>query len=89
MYKWMNGLEKFEPISGNPGQVGAKSKLTFKMKNRKMEMIEAIRVKDLPREFSGTYEMKVSTIGFKIVSKNCPLEKNSYSVVQELSSVVL
>ncbi|MBK9593629.1 MAG: hypothetical protein IPO32_19720 [Crocinitomicaceae bacterium] len=32
MYKWMEGLEKFEPISGTPVKLEAKSKLTFKTK---------------------------------------------------------
>jgi carbon monoxide dehydrogenase subunit G len=57
MKKWMEGLQSFEHISGTPGQVGAKSRLKFKMGKREMEMIETITVKDLPREFSGTYEM--------------------------------
>lgn len=54
---WMTGLVSFEHISGVPGQVGAKSKLKFRHKNREQEMIETITVRDLPREFSGTYEM--------------------------------
>ena len=54
----MDGLENFEPISGNPGQVGAKSRLKFKMGKREIEMIETITVKNLPDEFSGTYEVK-------------------------------
>jgi uncharacterized membrane protein len=58
MYKWMEGLEKFEPISGKPGEVGAKSKLTFKMKRGTLEMVETITVKNLPKEFSGTYDAK-------------------------------
>ena len=29
--KWMEGLHSFEHISGNPGQVGAKSRLKFKL----------------------------------------------------------
>jgi uncharacterized membrane protein len=58
MYKWMEGLEKFEPISGTPGEVGAKSKLTFKMKRGTLEMLETITVKNLPKEFSGTYDAK-------------------------------
>jgi carbon monoxide dehydrogenase subunit G len=56
--KWMKGLVSFEHISGTPGQVGAKSKLRFKTGNREMEMIETITVRDLPKEFSGTYEAK-------------------------------
>ncbi|MEQ8714339.1 MAG: SRPBCC family protein [Cyclobacteriaceae bacterium] len=56
--KWMEGLESFEPLSENPGQPGAKSRLKFKMGKREIEMIETITVRNLPEEFSGTYEAK-------------------------------
>lgn len=56
MKKWMNGLQSFEPLSGKPGYPGAKSKLKFKMGNREIEMIETITTRNLPEEFSGTYE---------------------------------
>jgi carbon monoxide dehydrogenase subunit G len=56
--RWMDGLQSFEHISGTPGQPGAKSRLKFKMGNREMEMIETIKVRNLPDEFSGTYEAK-------------------------------
>ncbi|MFZ1256379.1 MAG: SRPBCC family protein [Saprospiraceae bacterium] len=56
LLKWMEGLQSFEIISGNPGQVGAKARLIFLMGKRKMEMIETITVRNLPTEFSGTYE---------------------------------
>lgn len=55
--KWMEGLQSFEAVSGEPGQPGAKSKLKFKMGKREMEMIETITVRNLPEEFSGTYVM--------------------------------
>jgi uncharacterized membrane protein len=58
MKKWMEGLQSFEHISGKPGEVGAKSRLKFKMGKREMEMIETILVRNLPDEFSGTYEAK-------------------------------
>lgn len=56
--KWMEGLLSFEPISGTPGQPGAKSKLRFKTPNGELEMIETITVRNLPDEFSGLYEAK-------------------------------
>ncbi len=56
--KWMEGLQSFEHLSGTPGQPGAKSKLKFKMGKRELEMIETITVRNLPKEFSGTYEAK-------------------------------
>lgn len=58
MSKWMEGLQSFEHLSGEPGQPGAKSKLKFKMGKREIEMIETISVRNLPDEFSGTYEAK-------------------------------
>lgn len=54
---WMPGLEKFEHINGEPGKPGAQSRLEFKMGKRKMVMIETITVRNLPHEFSGTYEV--------------------------------
>lgn len=58
MDKWMEGLQSFEAISGTPGQPGAKSRMKFKMGKREIEMIETITVRNLPSEFSGTYEAK-------------------------------
>jgi carbon monoxide dehydrogenase subunit G len=58
MKQWQPGLQSFEHISGTPGQPGAKSKLKYKMGNRDVEMIETITVRNLPEEFSGTYEAK-------------------------------
>lgn len=53
---WMPGLLSFEPISGTPGQVGAKARLKFDMGGRQMEMIETITERNLPETFSGTYD---------------------------------
>ncbi len=58
MYKWMEGLQSFEALEGTPGEVGAKSKMVFLSGKRQIEMIETITVKNLPDEFSGTYEAK-------------------------------
>lgn len=56
--KWQPGLESFEPVSGVPGQPGATSKLVFEDNGRRMELIETITSRNLPDEFSGTYEAK-------------------------------
>ncbi|MBK9175612.1 MAG: SRPBCC family protein [Flavobacteriales bacterium] len=58
MKEWQPTLISFEPISGTPGQLGAKSRLKYKMGGREIEMVETITKRDLPREFSGTYEAK-------------------------------
>tara|TARA_R110002051_G_scaffold130040_1_gene203782 strand:- start:425 stop:862 length:438 start_codon:yes stop_codon:yes gene_type:complete len=54
--EWMEGLQSFEHLSGTPGEVGARSKLVYKMGKRNVEMIETVTVRKLPKEFSGTYE---------------------------------
>ena len=57
LYKWMEGLESMEHLSGEPGQSGAKTKLVFKMGNRVIEMIETITARELPDRFDTTYEV--------------------------------
>ena len=66
MKHWQPGLVSFEPVSGTPGQPGAKSRLRYAQGSREVEMIETITVRNLPDEFSGTYEGK----GFLSVVKN-------------------
>ena len=55
--EWMPGLVSFEHISGNPGQPGAVSRLVFQLGKRKMVMTETVKVRRLPDEFTGTYDM--------------------------------
>ena len=56
--QWQTGLVSFEPLSGNPGQVGAQSKLHYKIGKREIEMVETITKRELPDRFWGTYETK-------------------------------
>jgi len=58
MPKWQTGLLSFEHVSGEAGQLGAKSKLKYKMGKREIKMIETITHRKLPDEFFGTYETK-------------------------------
>jgi hypothetical protein len=58
LVKWMQGLQSFELISGVAGQPGAKSRLVIKSGKRELEMIETILTRNLPEEFSGTYETR-------------------------------
>lgn len=83
MKKWMEGLESIEHISGTPGEVGAKSRMEFKMGKREIEMIETITAKNLPEEFTTTYEAKGV---FNIVKNSfepLPDNKTKYSTEQE------
>ncbi|MFG0329058.1 MAG: SRPBCC family protein [Phycisphaerales bacterium] len=54
--KWQNGFQSFEPISGVPGEPGAKSRLVYQHGRQRMELTETVTKRDLPDEFNGRYE---------------------------------
>ncbi|MFZ5843881.1 MAG: SRPBCC family protein [Pseudomonadota bacterium] len=56
--RWQPELLSFEHLSGEPGQVGAKSRLRYQMGKREVELIETIIERRLPDVFSGSYETK-------------------------------
>lgn len=56
--QWQPGLESVELVSGVPGQPGAKSRLVYQMGKRTIEMVETVTVRNIPEEFSGSYETK-------------------------------
>ncbi len=83
MKKWMDGLESYKSISGTAGEVGAKSRMEFKMGKREIKMVETITAKNLPEEFTATYEAKGV---FNIVKNSfepLPSNKTKYSTEQE------
>ncbi len=82
--KWMIGLISFEPISGTPGQPGAKSRLTYRMGKREIEMIETITERNLPEIFSGTYETKGMISIVKNRFEALPDNRTKYISEQEL-----
>ena len=58
LFKWQPELISFEHLSGEKGEVGAKSKMKYKMGKREIDMVETITIKNFPKEFSATYEAK-------------------------------
>lgn len=83
MDKWMEGLQNYEQISGTPGQPGAKSRFKFKTGKREIEMIETITRRNLPEEYTMTYEAKGV---FNIVTNrfiSIPGSKTKYANDQE------
>ena len=56
--QWQEGLESFEHLSGDPGTVGAKSLIKYKMGKRNIEMTETILKKDLPNNYDFLFEAK-------------------------------
>lgn len=61
MKYWQDGFVSFEHLSGEAGEVGAKSRIMYDMNGKEMELIETITVKNFPDEFSGTYVHKHMT----------------------------
>ena len=55
---WQPGFISYEHISGDYGKPGSNTHLKYKMGRREVEMIETITVRNLPEEFSGTFEAK-------------------------------
>ena len=55
MKHWQKGLVAAEHISGTPGEIGAKMRLTYILGKRKFELIETITKRNFPNEFHGTY----------------------------------
>lgn len=53
---WQPGLISFEHLSGEPGTVGAKSRILYKMGKRETEMTETIIEYNLPEKMLSTYE---------------------------------
>jgi len=55
--RWQPTLRSFERIDGEPGQVGARSRLRYRERDRDIELIETVTRRELPERFAGTYEM--------------------------------
>ena len=56
LFKWQEGIQSFDIVSGEQGQVGTVSKQRHKMGKREIEMTETITARNLPDEFSAVYE---------------------------------
>jgi hypothetical protein len=56
LYEWQEGLQRIEHLSGEPGRVGARSRLVFALEEGELAMIETITSRDLPNTMVMTYE---------------------------------
>lgn len=56
--KWMEGLQSIEHLSGTPGEPGSTCRLVFQMGKRRIEMIETVLERNLPRMMKVTYDAK-------------------------------
>lgn len=53
---WMEGLKDYTTMEGKPLKVGTISKLTFEARGRTIEMTEKVLSKDLPQDYSVSYD---------------------------------
>ena len=58
MFAWQPGLQSMELLSGEEGEVGARTKLVFLTGRRRMEMIETIMHNALPESLHAVYDTK-------------------------------
>src|SRR5690606_6891441 len=58
MKAWMDGLQSFEMLTGEPGQPGSTNRFVFLMRGKEMEMIETIITANWPEEFRVRYDAK-------------------------------
>ena len=65
-FKWQEGLKIYELVEGEPGQVGAKSRVVIDVGFRRIDMFETITSRDAPSEFVAEY----TTMGVKIVVRH-------------------
>lgn len=59
--KWQPTLESFEHVSGEPGQPGAVSQLTYNENGRKVVLTESINERREPAFLAGIYESSFGT----------------------------
>ena len=71
---WQDGFQSITLIEGEPGTVGAKSKILLEQGKRKMELIETIISNNLPTEKKALYEhihmTNTQTTRFEVVNPN-------------------
>ena len=63
---WQKGFISYTPVSGEYGKMGSKSLLKYKQGKRDFDLIETVKIMNLPDEFCATYESK----GFWNETKN-------------------
>jgi uncharacterized membrane protein len=54
--RWITGLQRTEPISGTPGQVGARTRQIYLERGRTVELIEVITAHEPMKRFAGEIE---------------------------------
>lgn len=67
MYHWMEGLQKVERVSGEPGEVGAISNLHYKFNKKEMVLRETILESNPPHQMKFLFESSMGSNEVEIV----------------------
>lgn len=72
--KWQDGFQSIDLLEGEPGTIGAKSRILLEQGKRKIELIETVITNDLPHEKKALYEhmhmTNTQTTRFQEISAN-------------------
>ncbi|MBT8232656.1 MAG: SRPBCC family protein [Saprospiraceae bacterium] len=78
---WMEGLQRIEHVSGNPGEEGAKSDIYFLHKNKELIIKETILEQNLPRQIKFAYDSPMGSnvveLKFEEISENQVKQTNT------------
>ena len=87
MKHWQRGLIGVEHLSGTPGDVGAKMKISYKFGKREMDLVETITKRNFPQEFHATYDAKgMHNIQHNYFSENAEGQTNWKSESEFIAS---
>ena len=79
--EWMEGLERIEPLSGTPGEVGAKTNFHFRNKKKTMVIEETIIEQNLPDQIKFAFR---SSMGYNEVEMR--FEEIGHSQVKQINN---
>lgn len=90
---WMEGLIKIEPISGTPGEAGAKTDFTFLYKGKEMKISETILEQNFPRQIKFAYQSgmgynEVEMIFEKLTDNTTKQTSNSYFALKGFGKIM-
>lgn len=70
--EWMEGLQRYERISGTPGEVGAKTDFYFIHKGKEMKISETILEQNFPHQIKFAYQSPMGSNEVEMLFEQLP-----------------